>query len=90
MTATADKPDLAEFYKLTRRGKRKPCLVRPVLDALGKGEREQFEAACREDAGIISNQALHLWLESHGKDRWTGAWQHALSHRDGKCSCADA
>lgn len=85
----AAKPDLSEFYKLNRRSKRKPCPVRPALDGLTEPEQLTFEAACREDAGVISNQALHLWLEAHVGDRWAGTWQNTLAHRDRKCACAD-
>lgn len=81
------KPDLSEFIKLTRRGQVKPCRVRLALEGLSPRLRSQFGAACTEDSGIISNQALHLWLERHAGERWTGTWQHCLAHRQEKCSC---
>lgn len=88
MPAAVSDVDLSEFYKLSH-PKRKPCPVRPVLDGLNAKERGQFEAACRVDAGIITNQALASWLKRHGPERWLGSWQNALSHRDGKCACND-
>lgn len=88
MATTVEGPDLSEFIKLTRRGQIKTCRVKIALEGLAPKLRAQYAAASKEDMGLISNAALQMWLERHAEDRWSGNWQHCLSHRQNKCSCS--
>lgn len=79
------KPDLSEFYKLSR-PKSPPCKLGPVVAQLADTERAQWDAAAATDANVITNQALALWLERHVQGHQVN-WQNCAYHRSRKCSC---
>lgn len=81
-------PDLTEFYKLSR-PRRRPCPVKPALEALTPEQVAQFDAACKVDPGVITPIAVEKWLASKAGDRWIGNWQNVQAHRYGKCTCND-
>lgn len=81
----APKPDLTEFFKLSR-PKRPPCQVAFALGRLGDEEQAAFAAACKHDPGVITNAALQGWLSARKSDVSIG---RIVSHRKGTCTCYD-
>jgi len=82
----ATKPDLSEFFKLSR-PKRPPCQIGHALAALkDAAERDALEAACKTDPGIITNSAIRDWLLVRKHDV---SVNRIVSHRKGSCTCND-
>lgn len=77
------KPDLSEFYRLSR-PKKPPCKVGFVLDQITEPEREQLAAALATDGSIITAAAITEWLTARKHDVNGSA---ITSHRRRRCSC---
>lgn len=83
--ATEAKPDLSEFFKLSRPAK-PPCRIAYAMGQLDKGEAAQLDAACKTDKGIINTGAIRQWLKARGHDVSIPA---ITSHRQGVCTCGE-
>lgn len=83
----ASKPnvDLSEFFKYSR-PRKKPCAVGYVISQLDESEQAQVQAACEQDAGLITNGAIAEWFTARKHEVNVSA---VISHRKGKCSCGD-
>lgn len=79
------KPDLSEFYKLSR-PKKPPCQLGFVLSKLPEHEADQLRAALATDVGIITAAAVTEWLKARGHDV---NFARVTNHRKGLCSCND-
>lgn len=86
----ADKPDLTEFFKLSK-PKKPPCQIGLILSGdlmpkIGAEERTQLEAACSADRSIITAGAIQGWLEARGHNVNP---TRISNHRRGTCTCHD-
>lgn len=86
----ATKPDLSEFYKLSK-PKKPPCQIGLILSGeitphLDPSERGQLEAALETDHGIITGGAILAWLKERGHDTNTN---RISNHRRGVCTCTE-
>lgn len=81
----AAKPDLSEFYKLSR-PKKKPCQLGFALAQLSDVESDQLKAALATDVSIITAAAVVEWLRPRGHDV---TFARVTNHRRGSCSCND-
>lgn len=85
MPADKPKPDLSEFFKLSK-PKRKPCAVGFAVEQLKPAERTQLAAAFEVGSGYITNAAISEWLAKRDQQANVSA---IVSHRKGTCSCND-
>ena len=87
MTETTEKPqpDLSAFFRLSR-PKKKPCALGFARTQIKPVEREQLDAACVTDNGIITASAIVEWLGQRGQ---TANTNNVVSHRKRMCSCYD-
>lgn len=85
MASRPGKIDLSEFFRYSR-PKKKPCAVGFAVEALNDSEREQLQAACEVDSGLITTSAIVQWLAARGHEVTSSA---ATSHRRKTCSCHD-
>ena len=79
------KPDLSEFFKLSK-PKKRPCGIGHALTQLAADAGSQLEAALTTDAGIITNSAIQQWLQARKFDVSVSA---IVSHRKRTCTCND-
>jgi len=63
----AAKPDLTEFYKLSR-PKKRPCQVGFGLTQVSEEDKTAYDAADKLDPGVITNAALQGWLGARKHD----------------------
>lgn len=78
-----DKPDLSEFFKLSK-PKRRPCALGFAREQLKPDEQVQLDAALAVDSGIITAGAIQAWLAVRKHEVSVGA---VVSHRKGTCTC---
>lgn len=84
----ATKPDLTEFYALSK-PKKPPCQIGLILAGefspkLKPQECEQLRAALDTDAGIITASAIVQWLKARGIETNTN---RVSNHRRRVCTC---
>ena len=84
------KPDLTEFFKLSK-PKKPPCQVGLILSGdltpkLSPDEAEQLSAALTTDKGIITAGAIQSWLDARGHSVNTN---RISNHRRKVCTCND-
>lgn len=82
---SARKPDLSEFFRLSR-PKKRPCAVGHARATLSDPEVEQLDAAAGVDPGVITNAAIQRWLEQRKHEMSIPV---IVSHRKRTCSCYD-
>ena len=87
----ASKPDLSEFYKLSK-PKKPPCQIGLILSGeitpeLPPAERDQLAAALDTDGGIITASAVVGWLAA--REHETNV-NRVSNHRRGACTCGNA
>ena len=81
----SQKPDLSEFYKLSR-PKKPPCQVGHAREQLSAEEQAQLDAAVETDKGIITSGAIQHWLKAR---KHTVSIPAISMHRASRCTCAD-
>ena len=86
-----EKPDLSEFYKLSK-PKKPPCQIGLILSGeitpeLSAPERKQLDAALETDSGIITATAIVGWLAARDHETNTN---RVSNHRRGACTCGNA
>lgn len=82
---STSKPDLSEFYKLSRPDK-PPCKVGAALDQLEDlTDRENCEAALDAGKDVITASAITKWFET--RDITFVTFPAVASHRAKTCTC---
>lgn len=77
--------DLSEFLGLSH-PRRRECGVGLALTQLPEADAKALQGALDTSTGIITNQAVALWLERRG---FAESYQRVASHRRGSCTCND-
>jgi hypothetical protein len=85
------KPDLTEFYKLSK-PKKPPCKIGLVLQTAGMlkvQERIDLQGALAVDTNIITPKAIIEWLDKRNTGLEFNS-NNIVNHRSRKCTCANA